>query len=216
MTKERLSLLAAVLLAAFAIGILFLSSTLQMAVEVRQVAMVLLGLVSMAAVNAFTRVFESGISSSPLVNITFNEAQVRTALGEIVDVEKVDKRSEAVNANSLWEPTSDTLALHDPLLALAKLRIDIERELRRLAYENDLPSDARRLGISRLMQLLAEKEILSSRLVAAVNSILPVCNDAIHGSDIPRETALSVLSVGADVLSLLLKSQETGKFSSTA
>lgn len=216
MTKERLSLLAAVLLAAFAMGILFLSSRLQLAVELLQVAMVLLGLVSMAAVSAFTRVLERGVSSGPLVNITFNEAQVRTALGEIVDAEVVEKRSEAVYANPPWEPTSDTLALHDPSLALAKLRIDIERELRRLAYKNDLPSDARRLAIPRLLQVLAEKKVVSGQLVAAVNSILPVCNEAIHGGDIPRETALSVLSVGADVLSLLLQSQETDQVPSSA
>ena len=201
MSKDRAALTAGLILAAVAAVIFLAALRLPLAAEILQAAMLLLGLVSMAAISAFARLLER--SSGPLVQITFNEAQARSALEDVVEV-SVDKPAVEVPADAPWEPTENSLLLQDPVLALAKLRIDIERELRRIAYTAEPSLDSRRLlAIPSLLQVLVDRKTLSIQVAAVIKNILPVCNQAIHGGEIGRETALSVSNIGTEVLKVL-------------
>ena len=76
------------------------------------------------------------------------------------------------------------LAKSDSIIALAKLRIELEMRLRRLRSIRDLTAH----------------EILPRDLAPAIRDVLGLCNRAIHGEAIRDEDAEAVIDAGADLL----------------
>lgn len=167
-------------------------------------AAVLAGMAAFSALNGLQRYFDPP-GAAPIVRITINENLLRAAL----DAWPKDVRSDRAR-HSAWEPESPwdvdlrQFLATDPSLALAKLRIDIERELRRIAFESRLLDDrARSLGVGQLARELVAQQYLPPDLDAILRDILPALNSAIHGSEIGRETAAAAARIGGDLLSLL-------------
>jgi hypothetical protein len=103
-----------------------------------------------------------------------------------------------------WDLTlRDTFVL-DRALALAKLRIELERELRRIAAESRLTPPNRVMGAGELLRLLTEASVLDDQaLVAAVGEVLRVANAALHGATVSEEAASRVIAVGSSLVALL-------------
>ena len=201
--RRNLILMNLLILAVVGVGtLLFVAVRLELARELLYVAMLLLGMLAMGALSIIQKLIEHS-SGAPIVQITFNEAQTRESLREVVDAEVVEVRDRMRFGDAPWEPTSDALLSADPALALAKLRIDLERELRRLAYEHKLDIDPRRATLGRLLESLLRKEVLPPQAVAALQDILPPMNEAVHGGQVDQAVANSVVAIGADVLALL-------------
>lgn len=204
MMHKRSALLAFLLFAAVAAVALLLlaASRAQLANEITNVIMLLVGVVVMAAISIVHRLIEQQ-SSGSIVQINFNEARTKEALREVIDAEFVDAREDSQHDGAPWEPTSESLMALDPSLALAKLRIDLERELRRLAFEYKLDTDPKRMSIGRLLNLLLKEKLLAPQAISALNDILPPMNEAVHGGQIDQSVASAVLAVGTDILALL-------------
>jgi hypothetical protein len=201
--RRSLILMNLLLLAVLGVGVLlFAAVRLELARELLYVAMLLLGMLAMGALSIVQKLIEHS-SGGPIVQINFNEARTRESLREVVDAEVVEVRDRMRFGDAPWEPSSDALLSADPALALAKLRIDLERELRRLAYEHKLDIDPRRASIGRLIEALLRKEVLPPQAVAALQDILPPMNEAVHGGQVEQSVANSVVAIGADVLALL-------------
>ena len=81
----------------------------------------------------------------------------------------------------------------DHVLALASLRIEIEKKLRLAANFFKLGSAKNRL--SENIDALMYKEILSSEQVSALRKIIDMCNKAVHGYDVSKREAKDIINL---------------------
>jgi hypothetical protein len=97
------------------------------------------------------------------------------------------------------------LAESDPQLALAKVRIEIEKQLH-LLYDIYFPDNARhgsRLSPRSLLDSLRKKGIIEPPLAAVLLDIIGVANKAIHGEDISSENAVRLIDTANTALTEL-------------
>jgi hypothetical protein len=93
------------------------------------------------------------------------------------------------------------LALSDPVLALAKLRIELERTLRRLHARTRQPaSSPGNASLTKIIRDLAAHGVLPQSLAASIHDVVVICNRAIHGEDIRSQDALVVAETGGELL----------------
>lgn len=86
----------------------------------------------------------------------------------------------------------------DPVLALAALRIEMERKLRLLGDSLDLPIRTK-LSLSKLVEVVGKEGLLSFEQVTALEKILNMCNKAIHGSLISKEEAEEIVNLADEL-----------------
>ena len=88
----------------------------------------------------------------------------------------------------------------DPVLALAKLRIELEKILNRLYRITHRDEQRRFLSAGQLVHKLVNAEILPVDVAASTREVISICNRAIHGEDIRQQDAESVVEVGGILL----------------
>jgi hypothetical protein len=86
----------------------------------------------------------------------------------------------------------------DPNLALAGLRIEIERRLRTIANGRGL--NAEQVGIGQLLRLLRTNGIISENEYSVLNSLLKLLNRAVHGAEVDSRAARWAIEVGPQLL----------------
>lgn len=143
---------------------------------------------------------------APLVKAVELPGGVRIELQELQDA-----ASRADSAGLLVEPARvedpqqfsfEAIASRDPNLALAGLRIEIERRLDALAQANHLASD-RPLGVGQLLRELANAEVLSQDERSVLSDMVSLLNEAVHGADVDSRGAEWALDVGPRLLASL-------------
>jgi len=107
-----------------------------------------------------------------------------------------------------WELTSARLVGYDNSLALAKLRLDIDRLLREMAFAHHIDVARASAGAVKMAQMLGERGLLPIEIVEPTRQIVAICNRAIHGYDISDELADAVVSAGEDLLARLRQHME--------
>lgn len=117
-------------------------------------------------------------------------------------------KEEADKAGLLAEPAVEQPAYlavfeDDPNLALAGLRIEIERCLRGIAEAKQLP--VARVSVSRLLRLLRDHEALSQQDGAVLTDLLGLLNSAVHGAEVDPRAAQWAMDVGPRLLAGLHK-----------
>lgn len=95
------------------------------------------------------------------------------------------------------------VADEDANLALAGLRIEIERRLGKLAEGANLGSS--KLSIGRLLRLLGERGILTREQQSVLADMVGLLNSAAHGAVADQQSAHWALSVGPRLLATLDK-----------
>lgn len=201
--RARYSLVIGGFLALLTTSLLFLVVQGRTAPEVDQVLMLIAGTTTVAALTAFQQSVENSKSSSS-VHVSFNEVLVSRSLalseGLIVpDPSPVDREEVA----EPWDLSLGQLVGLDNSLALAKLRMELERELRRIAYNNQTDINSRPLGVTGIAQELVFRKILPANWLGALKEITSVCNRAVHGTEVPDDVAGSVVRVGGQLLEQL-------------
>lgn len=84
----------------------------------------------------------------------------------------------------------------DPVLALASLRIELEKTMRRLyCSPHHYGKSSKKLGLGAMVRELHHQEILDSDQVAALKEISNVCNKAIHGNEISKKEATNIIQL---------------------
>lgn len=88
----------------------------------------------------------------------------------------------------------------DRVLALAKLRMELERVLNRL-YASSMPdaNQRRQPGLNRLVSALVQAEVLPSQLSVPLREMVYLCNRAIHGEYVRPDDARSIVDMGIQV-----------------
>lgn len=198
-SRDRAPLAMAILLVAAAGGLLGLIALRSVAYELLQILMIIAGVTFFSGLSLLVS-YARQPRSAPLIQITFNGNQLRDDLGRVIDAEFSEVKS--VEAKP-WEPTPDRLVIEDPILALAKVRIDLERELRRVGIEAKLIREDQRFDLRRTLEALERGERLPDAAYAAIRDILPICNRAIHGEEVDLATAQNVIDIANEVMTIL-------------
>lgn len=89
----------------------------------------------------------------------------------------------------------------DPNLALAGLRIELEKRLVQIAKLNKL--DVNRASVGQLLRLLNQKQILTPEESSALADMSGLLNAAVHGADVDKRAADWAIDVGPKVLQSL-------------
>lgn len=93
------------------------------------------------------------------------------------------------------------VAESDPNLALAGLRIEIEKRLRRLAADNNIESSRR--GLRAMMNDLSKNQLLTSDEQKTLDDIIATLNNAAHGESYDLRAANWVIENGPKILASL-------------
>jgi hypothetical protein len=95
------------------------------------------------------------------------------------------------------------LTERDPPLGLAKLRMDLERETRRIYQQRVSRPAVRGLALGMMVRELVREEALPREIAAPLQDVLGLANRAIHGEYVQREAAEEIAEVGVRVLEAL-------------
>jgi len=126
---------------------------------------------------------------------------------EFQDLQKAAVRAEQAGLLSPQpEPTAaqftfQQLAETDPNLALAGLRIEIEKRLVTLGEKRGLVVRSR--GISQLLRTLREHQVLSPEASATLADMAGLLNSAVHGAQVDPRATEWAMSVGPRLLKAL-------------
>lgn len=126
---------------------------------------------------------------------------------EFRDLQKATEKMEKVGLVAEEEaPVSDPFIIssargEDPALALAWVRIEIEKRLRKIAKVTGI--DVERLSISRMMRLLGEREIFTHQEVESIMYLTKVLNKAIHGDEVDKRAADWAMDEGQMIIRAL-------------
>jgi hypothetical protein len=97
-------------------------------------------------------------------------------------------------------PSYLEIAPRDPNLALAGLRIEIERRLRGLAEKHRIQSD---LPLRRLLNELQRRGVLAHPSVSGLQELITAGNQAAHGAPVDPRAAEWAIDYGPGVLTVL-------------
>lgn len=121
---------------------------------------------------------------------------------EFKDLEKTRLKAEKVGL--LAEPAEykfQLMAEEDPSLALAGLRIEIEKRLKQIAEAKGLP--IQRKGVGTLLRLLREKDVLTHEQYGVLAEMVGLMNSAVHGASVDSRAAEWAMEVGPRILKAL-------------
>jgi len=143
--------------------------------------------------------------------------EVRRARAKVAD--DLTPEPDAPKTGSLEEEVR-ALLRHDPQLAMAKVRIELEDTLKRL-HETVVPGQttSRNLSLGRRIDDLNQHEILSPSLSGALRDVLSLANRAIHGERVEPSVAEDLALLGVRLvfeiqdayMNQVLKPIETGE-----
>ena len=95
-----------------------------------------------------------------------------------------------------------SIATRDPNLALAGLRIEIEKRLSSLAEIHGL--NARRpMGVGQSLRALAQAEVLTNEERSILSDMVNMLNSAVHGAEVDTRAAAWAIDVGPRLLTSL-------------
>ena len=131
---------------------------------------------------------------------------------EFQELEKTKQEAEAAGLIEKTPPTKFereyeflNIAESNPSLALAGLRMELEKVLRLLAEQSELLHDNRFAGVALLMNLLYRENIISNVERAALADMVGTLNRAVHGQETDPRVTQWIIDVGPKILDGLYK-----------
>lgn len=103
-----------------------------------------------------------------------------------------------------------SISKRDPNLALAGLRIEIEKRLSKLAEANNV-EQRRPMGIGELLRVLAQREVLTNEERSILSDMVNMLNAAVHGATVDRQSADWAIEIGPRLLTSLDERIEEAK-----
>jgi len=180
-------------------GLLIVHTLGLSAITVDTTSLVLLGIILLCPwLAALKRIkigeFEAEIDSAEVKRLT---TDVNKALPELEGGTAVPPRERPII------DAARQLAVTDPVLSLAKLRIELERILRRLHGSVSQTPSPKNPSLSWIIRDLTAREMVPSELAASIRDVLSICNRAIHGEEIRPQDAVSVVDSVGELLDAL-------------
>lgn len=127
---------------------------------------------------------------------------------EFKDFETAKKQAEAAGLlaeESVFDEGAYSFqlaAMHDPILALAGLRIEIEKRLSQLvkSHTND---KQRHLGVGQALLILEKAGVFTSEEKSILSDMTALLNAAVHGKEVDHRAATWAIEVGPRLLKSL-------------
>ncbi len=116
--------------------------------------------------------------------------------------DRIEKAGLLSNEPLSDEYTFQNIVEDDPNLALAGLRIEIEKRLRLIASRRNIEVD-KRTSIVRLLAVLSDRKIISSEERSVLADLNGLLNEAVHGANVNSSAALWAMDVGPKLLKSL-------------
>jgi len=135
------------------------------------------------------------------------EFEFKDEIQETEELVKSVKQEKRAKITGVWKISPfDRFRIHairarfytDYILALADLRIEIEEKLR-LAIESLDNSKRDTWSISRIINALKKKEVLSSKQISALQKIVNMCNKAVHGEPVSKGEANQIIDLADEL-----------------
>lgn len=127
---------------------------------------------------------------------------------EFQELEQAEQRAEHAgllapeNLNpDFGQYSFQSVAENDPNLALAGLRIEIEKRLQQIARSKGIEEKSK--GLGRLIRILTEKHLLTGEEGSVLADMIGLLNSAVHGADVDPRAASWAMSVGPRLLQSL-------------
>lgn len=149
------------------------------------------------------------MQSTMISTVTQNVAQQTTVnLPSLNDAFKAERQLEERGTPALNELSNENLDGYvaqglTPNLALAKLRMDLESEFRRILNkrtELGKRTDTKFLSLRSLWQEFFKRYEDKRYLLDGIEYVYSICNAAIHGQVVPEEHAEEAMSMGLRIL----------------
>ena len=127
---------------------------------------------------------------------------------EFQELQKVASRAEtagllAVEASQKEVDFSfQSIANSDPILALAGLRIEIEKRLSQLTKIHNL-NQRHPMGVGQALRALAQAEVLTNEERSILSDMVNILNSAVHGGDVVPHVASWAIDIGPRLLTSL-------------
>ena len=128
---------------------------------------------------------------------------------EFQDLERVKSRADtagllAAKPSKVEESFSfQSIAEMDPNLALAGLRIEIEKRLAKLAEVSGIEQRGRAMGVGQLLRALTQHEVLTNDERSILADMVNMLNAAVHGAAVDRRSADWATDIGPRLLTSL-------------
>ena len=128
---------------------------------------------------------------------------------EFQDLERVKSRADtagllAAKPSKAEESFSfQSIAERDPNLALAGLRIEIEKRLAKLAEVSGIEQRGRAMGVGQLLRALTQHEVLTNDERSILADMVNMLNAAVHGASVDRRSADWAIDTGPRLLTSL-------------
>ncbi len=132
------------------------------------------------------------------VKVEYHELQKVTASAKKAGLLK---KKSAKGRKSTKKPTYQEIGLEDPNLALAGLRIEIEKRLIEIARSHEIKVE--KAGISSLSRILKDQKILTSQEHSVILDMVVLLNSAVHGAKVGDDATKWALDTGSQILHAL-------------
>jgi len=116
-------------------------------------------------------------------------------------VDKVGLLSETLSDEDSKKYSFQIIAQDDPNLALAGLRIEIEKRLKRLAEQNNIGT--RMQGMARVLDMLSKKGLITFQEKSVISDMIVQLNSAVHGAKVDEHAAEWAIDIGPRILKSL-------------
>ena len=156
------------------------------------------------------------LAALPWVAVLFEEIELPGGWKfKVAELKRSEQRAVQVGLLDEAEPplaseheySFQLVAEEDPNLALAGLRIEIERKLNQLVESAGLESGSRRprVNVGRALKVLGDAGILTHDQSSVLSDIIGLLNSAVHGAKVDQQSARWALEVGSRLLASLDK-----------
>lgn len=194
-----------------AISLLFVSASLlalarnsDIGSELVQIVTMVSGAAFFSGLGLFIGLASAQPSRQPLV-ARFDSEMIEAELEKVIDAELekvIDVEYSEVHG---FEEVAqvETYSDDDIILALAKVRIDFERELRKLAIKTQATRVDRHQNVRGLIDLLERSASVPPVVADAIRRVLPICDRAMHGELVSSSKAQKVINIARKVMLIL-------------
>jgi len=125
------------------------------------------------------------------------------------EIQKIKKEADGIIESSNQEDeirpeiyattkSINDLASSDPIIALAKLRIELEKTINKLATISGVKLKGP--ALSTLVRNLSNHGVITVNIGKSLTEVIGICNRAIHGEAISESSAKTIISLGVNIL----------------
>ncbi len=131
--------------------------------------------------------------------------EIEKKMESLPEIKKERETLKQVYTDTISEEIHSILKT-DHILALAKLRMELEKILGKIVYLHS--PENKNKGLLRFIMLLEDRCILNRSYISPLKDIVSICNRAIHGGEVRKDLAYSIIDIGLDLLKRLYEEYE--------